>query len=67
MLLNIKEILPLLIPVIILQLGLQITAIINLVRRNKVRFNNKFLWGIVIVVFGMLGTVVYFVARGEEE
>lgn len=62
-----KEILPFLAPVFVIQLGLQIYSIINLVKRHKVRFNNKLLWGIVIVVFGILGPVVYMVFRGDEE
>lgn len=66
MLMNIKEILPLLVPVMVLQLTLQIAALVSLVRRKKVRFDNKFLWGAVIVVLGMVGSIVYFVARGED-
>jgi len=63
---NFKEILPFVIPILLIQLGLQIYSIINLVRRHKVRFNNKLLWGIVIVLFGILGPVVYMVFRGDE-
>lgn len=64
---NINEILPFLIPVALIQFGLQIYSIINLVKRNKVRFNNKLLWGIVILLCGILGSVVYLVFRGDEE
>ena len=63
---NFKEILPFVIPILLIQMGLQIYSIINLVRRHKVRFNNKLLWGIVIVLFGILGPVVYMVFRGDE-
>lgn len=61
------EILPFLIPVFIIQLGLQIYSIVNLVKRCKVRFDNKLLWGIVIVLFGILGSVIYLVFRGDEK
>lgn len=59
--------LPLLIPIILLQLGLQIAAIINLVRRKKVRFNNKYIWLAIILLGNLVGAIIYFIARGDEE
>jgi hypothetical protein len=61
------KILPLIIPLYLLQLGLQVAAIINLVRRNKVRFNNKWIWAAIIIFGNLLGAIVYFIARGDEE
>ena len=62
-----KEVFPFLIPVFVIQLSLQLYSIVNLIKRRKVRFNNKLLWGIVIVLFGILGPVAYMVFRGDEE
>lgn len=59
--------LPFFIPVIILQVSLQIYSIVNLVKRNRVRFNNKLLWGIIILLFGLIGPVSYLLLRGDEE
>jgi hypothetical protein len=59
--------LPLFIPIILLELGLQVAAIINLVRRKKVRFNNKYIWAAIIILGNIVGAIVYFVARGDEE
>jgi DMSO reductase anchor subunit len=64
---EISKILPLLIPIILLQLGLQIAALVNLVRRRKVRFDNKAIWAIIILFGSMIGSIIYFVARGDEE
>jgi hypothetical protein len=64
---ELSKILPLLIPIIILQLGLQISALVNLARRKKVRFNNKLVWVVIIIFGSMLGSIIYFVARGDEE
>lgn len=64
---NLNEILPYLIPVILIQVCLQIWSIVNLVRRKKVRFNNKLLWGIIILLFQIPGAVAYLVLRGEDE
>lgn len=64
---DLKEIFPMLIPVIALQFGLQIFCLINLIRRRKVRYNSKLLWGAVILLLGMIGSVAYLVMRGDEE
>lgn len=64
---KLNEILPYLLPVILIQVCLQIWSIVNLVKRKKVRFNNKLLWGIIILLFQIPGTVVYLVFRGDEE
>lgn len=60
---KIIEILPLLIPLIIIQLGVQIYCLVNLSRINKVniRFNNKIIWVIIIMV-NLLGAVIYLAA-----
>lgn len=61
------ELLPFLIPLIMLQLGLQIYSIIDLVKRKKVRFDNKIVWGCIIILFNILGAVVYLVLGRQEE
>lgn len=60
---NISQIFPLILPLIILQLIFQIFAIINLIRRSKeeLRWENKIVWGIIILVFGILGPIIYFI------
>ncbi len=59
---NISQIFPLILPLIILQLIFQIFAVINLIRRPKeeLRWENKIVWGIIILVFGILGPTIYF-------
>jgi uncharacterized membrane protein YfcA len=59
--------LPLLLPVIIIQFGLQIYSVISLVRRKTVRFNNKWIWAAVIVFGGLVGAIVYLALKGEDE
>lgn len=58
---------PFFIPVLIIQFSLQIYSIVNLIRRNKVRFNNKLIWGIIILALGLIGPVSYLLLRGDEE
>jgi hypothetical protein len=63
---KLSAMIPFLIPVVILQLSLQIYCMVDLVRRETVRFNNKLLWGAVIVLFSMIGCVVYILFGRTE-
>ena len=60
------KLLPFLWPVFALQLGLQVYCLISLVQRAKVRYNNKLLWGFIILCGGILGPIVYLLFRGDE-
>lgn len=60
------EYLPLLIPVIIIELALAITALIHL-KHPVYRFGNKVMWIVIVLIVQIIGPVVYFVfGRGEE-
>jgi hypothetical protein len=61
------KMLPYLWLVFALQLGLQVYCILNLVKRVRVRYNNKLLWGFIILCGGILGPIVYLLFRGDEE
>ncbi|MCX7795347.1 MAG: PLD nuclease N-terminal domain-containing protein [bacterium] len=49
-------------PILILQIGLQIYALIDLIKRSieEVR-GPKILWGIVIIAFQILGVIIYLI------
>jgi TctA family transporter len=57
----IKDALPYLIPLIVLEIALLFIAIIDLDRRQYVTGNNKLVWVLVIVIFGIIGPVIYFI------
>jgi hypothetical protein len=57
--------LPLLIPVIVLQLGLQIWALVDLARREATN-GPKWLWAVIIIAGELLGPVIYFIAGRKE-
>jgi hypothetical protein len=57
----IKDALPYLIPLVILEIALLFIAIIDLDRRQYVTGNNKLVWVLAIVIFGIIGPVIYFV------
>ncbi len=62
---TIKPYIPFLIPVIILQLGLMIFCLVDLIRREKTK-GPKALWAVIIVLVNIIGPVVYLVVGREE-
>lgn len=61
------EYLPFLIPVIVLGLGLAITALVHVLRHPNYRFGNKPMWIVIVLIVQFIGPVVYFIwGRGEE-
>jgi hypothetical protein len=62
---TIRDYLPFLIPVILLQLGLMIFALLDLIRREKTR-GPKWLWAILIVLGELLGPILYLLIGREE-
>jgi hypothetical protein len=64
---TIEEILPLLIPLIVLQLALIGVGLFDLTRPDRrVKGGNKLVWGLVIVLGQLLGPLVYFLFGRED-
>jgi len=61
----IKQWLPLLIPVVILELGLMIAALVDLIKREKTK-GPKWVWALVIVLVNLFGPIVYFLVGRDE-
>lgn len=62
-----EQIIALLAPIIIIQLGLMIAALVDLERdERRVRGGSKLVWALVIVFVNVLGPIIYFVAGREE-
>jgi len=59
------EVLPYLIPVIVLQIALMVVALVDLARRERTR-GPKWVWVLVIVLGELLGPVVYLLFGREE-
>ena len=62
----IKQYLPLLIPVVLIELGLMVIALVDLIRRSRTR-GPKWVWVLVIVLINFIGPIIYFVAGRKEE
>lgn len=63
---EIMELLPLLLPIIIIQLGLAIYCLVDLKKRDTVRFNNKFIWVLIILFINLIGPIVYLMLRDDN-
>jgi hypothetical protein len=58
----------LILPIVILEIALIVFALRDLVRpERRVRGDSKLLWGIVIVLFQIIGPILYFVVGRETE
>lgn len=65
---NDSQILLLLVPVLVIQLGLIVLALYDLLKRDRrVRGDNKLVWGLIIVFINLIGPILYFVVGREEE
>jgi hypothetical protein len=65
--LNLGQLIALLIPLVLVELGLLAFALYDLIKRKRVRGGNKWVWGIIIVVVEFFGPILYFVLGREEE
>lgn len=60
-----REILPLLVPILIIQLGLMAIALVDLTKRQRTR-GPRWMWALIIILVNLLGPILYF-AFGREE
>jgi hypothetical protein len=60
-----SKLLPILIPIVLLQLILMVVALVDLVRREKTR-GPKWLWAIIIVLGELLGPILYLLVGRLE-
>ena len=62
---TLSELLPFLIPIILLELALMAVALVDLVRRERTR-GPKWVWVIVIVFLNLIGPIAYLILGREE-
>ena len=61
------QMLPYLVPLIILQVILLVVALLDLARRKHVTGGNKIIWVLVTVCIHIIGPVIYLLAGRKEE
>jgi hypothetical protein len=62
---QIRELIPFLIPILLLQLALMIFALVDLIRRERTK-GPKWLWALIIVFVNLIGPILYF-SIGRED
>jgi hypothetical protein len=62
-----EQIIALVAPIVVIQLGLIVAALFDLERdERRVRGGSKLVWALVIVFINVVGPILYFVAGREE-
>ncbi len=61
-----QQILPFLIPIVIIELALLIFALVDLTKQRVTR-GPKWMWALIILFIQIIGPIVYFVAARKEE
>lgn len=62
---QVTKLLPLLIPILLIQLGLMAAALWDLAHRPRTR-GPKIVWVLVIILVNFIGPILYFVVGREE-
>ncbi|MHB8868355.1 MAG: PLD nuclease N-terminal domain-containing protein [Thermoleophilia bacterium] len=60
------SLLAVLLPLILIEVGLLVWALVDLVKRGHVRGGNKLVWALVIIFISTLGPILYLVWGREE-
>jgi len=63
---QLRQLLPLLIPIIIIQYGLTIAALIDVIKRERLKYLPKWGWILIVVFVNLVGPIVYFVIGRDE-
>lgn len=62
------EIMPLLAPILLVDIILAVTAVRHILRHPRYRFGNKTMWLVIAVLLLLFGPIIYFVfGKGENE
>jgi hypothetical protein len=62
---ELSRLLPLLAPLLLIQLALIVAGLLDLARRERTR-GPKWAWALVILLISMIGPIVYFLLGREE-
>ena len=63
-----KEILPILLPIILIQLGLMVYALLKVVKQQQFKYLNKPVWVLIVMFLQLFGPIAYLILeRGDHE
>ena len=65
---NTTQIILLALPLIVIELGLLIFALRDLLKpERRVRGDSKLMWGLIILIVNLIGPILYFLVGREED
>lgn len=61
------EILPLLAPIILIEIGLMIFSLVKVLKQTQFKYLNKVIWIVIVVFIQIIGPIIYLVVeRGDQ-
>jgi len=63
---ELRSYIPLLIPLLIIEIGLLVIALVDLIRREKVKHLPKWVWAVIIIIVNFIGPIAYLIVGREE-
>jgi len=64
---DIMEYLPIILPLLLLQIILMVTALLHLVKNDRLDRNNKIVWALVIIFVNTIGPILYLIFGRKED
>jgi hypothetical protein len=62
----ILQYLPYLVPILILQYGLMLYALVDVIRRERVRYLPRWAWMLIVLLVNIVGPLVYLLIGRED-
>ena len=63
---ELQRYLPLIAPLVIIELTLVIIALVDLIRRQEVKYLPKWGWALIILLINLIGPILYLIIGREE-
>jgi len=63
----VRQFLPLIIPLAVIQVGLMVAALIHILRHDTYKTGNRVLWVILVICINTIGPILYFtIGRSDD-
>jgi len=63
---ELRSFIPLLLPLLVIELTLLIIALVDLIRREQVKYLPKWAWAVIILLLNFIGPIAYLLLGREE-
>lgn len=63
---EIRSYIPLILPLLIIEITLLILALVDLFRRDQVRYLPRWAWAVIIILLNIIGPIIYLLLGREE-